>query len=396
MSGTRAAIRARSLVGLYREATIASLPIDEVKADLQRVGVDPKASIELAKSAALRGAEAQKPALALVEKLERGDDVEAAAPDVGATRAEPESDLSDILARARDWPERPGTANKGGKTRLLFKRRRGLLLGLGGSLAGLAAAILVLFTVQPESTDQASPSDVQHAAAPAEPTVSSAPDRDIVSLEGGIADLESNIASLEDRITERGSGADAGAARPADEGLDQPIVKDIAKPAAADRARRSLVEGQAALEALTGGDLAPRAAASVERTGRAAAPEADVAAPSLLPDELTGVFVVDAGRAPAELNALQSIKRDDRLAAKLGEASLRALGRKVLALVAFERGGQRVEAALVEARDQGRADPAAADGNARTADAVLQTLIDAGSVRLPTATVDLELLELSD
>ena len=43
MSGTRAAIRARSLVGLYREATVGSLPIDEVKADLLRVGVDPKA-----------------------------------------------------------------------------------------------------------------------------------------------------------------------------------------------------------------------------------------------------------------------------------------------------------------------------------------------------------------
>ena len=387
MSGTRAAIRARSLVGLYREATIASLPIEEVKADLLRVGVDPKSSIERAKSAALGGAEAQKPALALVETFERGDDVEADTPDVGRTATDPESDLGDILARARNWPERPGTAGSRGKMRLFLKRRRGLLLGLGGSFAGIAASIFILFAVQPESMNQAPRSEARIVAEQATPTVS-APDRNIASLESDIADLESNIANLEGRITTRVSNAAADAA--------QPIVRDIAKPTQTDRMRRSLVEGQAALEALTGGELASKAAASVESTGLAAAPNASVATPPLLPDELTGVFVVDAGRAPAELNALQSIKRDDRLAAKLGEASLRALGRKVLALVAFERDGRRVEAALVEALDQGRADPAVAEGNDQTADAVLQTLIDAGSVRLPTDTTDLELLELSD
>ncbi|MGI9507516.1 MAG: hypothetical protein ACR2RE_31140 [Geminicoccaceae bacterium] len=395
MSGTRAAIRARSLVGLYREATIASLPIEEVKADLLRVGVDPKSSIERAKSAALGGAEAQKPALALVETFERGDDVEADTPDVGRTATDPESDLGDILARARNWPERPGTAGSRGKMRLFLKRRRGLLLGLGGSFAGIAASIFILFAVQPESMNQAPRSEARIVAEQATPTVS-APDRNIASLESDIADLESNIANLEGRITTRVSNAAADAAQPADDGLDQPIVKGIAKPTQTDRMRRSLVEGQAALEALTGGELASKAAASVESTGLAAAPDASVATPPLLPDELTGVFVVDAGRAPAELNALQSIKRDDRLAAKLGEASLRALGRKVLALVAFERDGRRVEAALVEALDQGRAEPAVAEGNDQTADAVLQTLIDAGSVRLPTDTTDLELLELSD
>ncbi len=395
MSGTRAAIRARSLVGLYREATIASLPIEEVNADLLRGGIDPKASIERAKSAVLGSAEAQKPALALVETFERGDGVEADTPNVGKTVTDPEGDLGDILARARNWPERPGTGGSKGKIRLLFKRRRGLLLGLGGSFAGIAASILLLFAVQPESTSEAPRSEVRILAEQATPAVSE-PDGDIASLQSGIADLESNIANLEDTITTRASTADADAARPADEGLDQPIVKDIAKPTQTDRMRRSLVEGQAALEALTDGELAPRAAASIESTGRTAAPEVEVATPSLLPDELTGVFVVDAGRAPAELNALQGIKQDDRLAAKLGEASLRALGRKVLALVAFERDGRRVEAALVEASDQGRVDRAVADGNERTADAVLQTLIDAGSVRLPTDTADLELLELSD
>lgn len=79
-----------------------------------------------------------------------------------------------------------------------------------------------------------------------------------------------------------------------------------------------------------------------------APPAADISSLPVLPDNVTGVFIVDAEGVPPVLWALASVKPDDRLASKVAEASLRALGRKVLALVAFERDGERVEAVLVE------------------------------------------------
>ena len=237
--------------------------------------------------------------------------------------------------------------------------------------------------------DLAQPPEAQRAVAPA----ASSPDPDVASQEDGITELESDVAILESRSSTRASRADAVVARlAADEGPDQPATEDVAKPADADRTRRSLVEGQAALKALADGERARRTASFIDGNRDSTATDADISAPPLLPGELTGIFVVDAARVPAELTALQRVKRDDRLATRLGEASLRALGRKVLALVAFERDGQRVEAVLVEARNQGRETTAVAAVNA---DAVLQTLIDTGRVRLPTATAALELLGLS-
>lgn len=64
--------------------------------------------------------------------------------------------------------------------------------------------------------------------------------------------------------------------------------------------------------------------------------------------DLKAVFLVDEARAPLSLRALSNRLPEGRLAAKLGEAELRAAGRKVVALIAFERDGEIVEAALAE------------------------------------------------
>ena len=69
---------------------------------------------------------------------------------------------------------------------------------------------------------------------------------------------------------------------------------------------------------------------------------------SWLPDTVTAVVLADRARAPIELEPLADALPDQRLAARLDDARKHAAGRTIVALIAFVRDGERVEAALVE------------------------------------------------
>jgi len=419
VSMTRAKIRARSLVGLYRDATIGSMPIEDVRADLSRIGVDPNSAIDAAKLLARSGAAAQRPAVALVQSLEESEGRDADIADIEPLPTEKaSSDLSedgadDIVAGVKDWSEgqaqvEADEAERASETAMLpIKYRRGAILGVGGSLVGIAACVLLFITVRSEFEKQIDVSNTP--AAPSLPAASEA-NRDLVLLESGIAKLETSIADLEGNVAETDVDADADAVADADtdtdvnanavtaglatEELGRPAVVE-SRSALPERVKRSLEEGQAALEALADSELVAPLRDRVDAAGLTVSPGARVAALPRLPDDLTGVFVVDPDRVPVELNVLGSVKQDDQLAAKLGEASLRALGRKVLALIAFERGGERVEAALIEAGTGG--DIETETNRAATgANAVSNSLVQADDTSLEGGASEFELLELSD
>ncbi|MEZ5935001.1 MAG: hypothetical protein R3F54_24330 [Alphaproteobacteria bacterium] len=470
MSDARARMRVRAMVGLYREKTIETLPIDEVRADLARLGVDPAPLIALARR--LADGSVTNPAASLLQKLERTEAIDAeiaaleqapidsvlssleaslpaAAP---AETDDPVSDAatSDAVPAETDQPVKAGEApeadeptNEPGRgaldddtTVVPFIRRRAVL-GWGGSLAGIAACLLIFFAIRPDGLERADrerslqpPAKVQPlgdvaqpaplpdvtaeralgdrtaadavaeadasppigprgrqdlAADPAEPPAppAQAGREEGVSEEGRVlAEAEPPVAADPPRPKAAAARTATAAASSAEgEGRTPPVDAAIAglqsepelpAPMQRDRDEVALAGRQdvpqpshqpvlkpalpEAATALAQPPLQEAATAPAREPAPPVAAAAFVPAREMpqpettqLPHKISGVFVVDSARAPAELKALERDRRDDRLAARLAEASLRALGRKVLALVAFERDGKRVEAALVSA-----------------------------------------------
>jgi hypothetical protein len=445
----RAAVRARSIVGLYRQETIGTLPIDEVRADLDRLGVDSAEVIDLARRLASGGND--DPASELLARIEHADAadceiadferqsmqriLEALPPDLVDSAKAASDDLATKTMTKPAEPERDeveseetadGTIAAEIETpdaALAPTRRRGrAAFKIGGSVIGIAASVLLFFAIRPDvldrfewprvldmsfenwsiptggsADDDADLPEAETALAKADNAAPGAPEDDRERLAQGLP-IESVPLPSEDELPS--SLAEARTVNP-DLALapavpapapDQPRLNDQAgippdEAVQPDEAERPAAP-QAVLRAEADREQASLAVARAPAPGVStpAAQEAAIDGSGTLPDNLIGVFILDAERAPAELVALENAGRDDRLGAKRGEASLRALGRRVLALIAFERGGERIEAAVIEAERQA---PLGANR-------VAQVLVEAGA--LGSDTFDrpgFELLELS-
>ncbi|MGI9416994.1 MAG: hypothetical protein ACR2RA_04040 [Geminicoccaceae bacterium] len=437
MSADRARVRASSIVGLYQDVAIESLPIEEVKADLERLGVDPTLPIELAKR--LAEGDADDPATVLLRKLEEADEIDAEIADLeSAPIDEIRSNLPEVLAEqaAAIAKERSGEGVAGEirttedveKTNVVpVRRRRFASVGWSGSLVGIAASVALFIAVRPyvsgemkwadqlrspierqlaiekndqaadttaaagraeiaEATDgaaveakaSASPNARSRSRQPLAVAPSPATDQRRPLLETAAAEADGEDAAGDQGPAPSGAEREELAGLPAAERVLPSISPDeppeavrLAQQDAADDDQRSQAASADGPEidraaaspthlptprpAPTARELAALITAKVRARAPTAEPTeseapsaADISSVPGLPDDVTGVFVVDADGVPPELWALASVRPDDRLAAKVGEASLRALGRKVLALVAFDRDGQRVEAVLVE------------------------------------------------
>ena len=479
MSAGRARVRASSIVGLYQDVAIESLPIEEVKADLERLGVDSTLPIELAKR--LAEGDADDPATALLRKLEEADEIDAEIADLeSAPIDEIRSNLPEALAEQAGAiaKERSG-GGEAGETRTTedvektnvapIKRWRLASFGWSGSLVGVAASVALFIAVRPyvsgemkwadqlrspierqlaieendqvaavadanraesaEASDRAavaakassSPIARSRSRQPVAVVPSPATDQRRPILDTAAAEADGEDAAVDQGPGLSGAEREESAGPPAAERVPPSILSDeppealrLAQQDAADDDQHS----QAALPSAdepeidraaaspthlptprptpTASELAALVTAKVrarvltaEATESEAPSAADISDIPGLPDDVTGVFVVDADGLPPELRVLASVRSDDRLAAKVGEASLRALGRKVLALVAFDRDGQRVEAVMVESA----AAPPPADLAAQAATGVAAF---AGSASEPPAPVgrSFDLIEL--
>lgn len=444
MSASRFTVRARSIVGLYRETTISGLPIDEVKADLDRLGINPTQSIAFAKRIA--SGRAENPAAKLLNKIEEAEAVETEIVDLEQESMQrilaalPEDLVKDTVetseeqASAADLAETGKTdetasEEKGREEAKATPTRRRLgLLGVGGSLVGLAAGIAAFVIIRPDVLEQVKtlswPGEKSSEVAAPVAAQAEAPLSDDIPLdEARGLPIESVPLPSAEELASFSPEDDVPAFASEAEQLSAADRGELASATAelASLASRERVAYQQGSTASAPSDDAREAAVRSEADGRAPshvpaprpelpdqASEAAVAAVAEpaqseqeasakleavsgasigLPDNLIGVFVLDPDRAPTELNTLEQSRRDDRLAAKRGEASLRALGRKVVALIAFERNGERIEAAVIEA-------PRRQLQNAT--DAIVQSLAESGAVALDgfEQSPGLELLEL--
>lgn len=380
MSRNRAAVRARSIVGLYREETISTLPIDEVRSDLERLHVDATEVIGLARRLA-RGGDGD-PAAELLTRLEQVDaadceianlerqsmqDVLNVLPsDLVESAKVATDDIATKLQHQRPDPEDKNDEAKAADARVKTKietldaalrpakRRYRAVIGIGGSVAAIAASVVLLIAVKPDVLDRFGLSE--NVRLPFEGWSTSTRD----PAEGGatVPEVETALAESEDvaPVSPPGDRPRAvqgfpieGAPLPSESVLPSGLA-DV-QLRAPGRARQTVVSALA----LDAPNLPVEADVAATKAETPSISKRDASAQTVngttsLPDNLTGVFIVDAARAPAELVALESVERDNRLGAKRGEASLRALGRNVLALIAFDRNGERIEAAVIEGK----------------------------------------------
>ena len=154
MREDRREIRARLAVALDETDAIENRPIEEVRPALAEQGIDPAASIKLARKLA-HGSAADDPSTRLLQQIERSetvdaeiaaleeaeiDDVKAALPS-GIGRSRRSHHASSEQAEAKVVPIQPRSL------------RRLSALGWGSSLIGIAASVLLFITVRPEQAD---------------------------------------------------------------------------------------------------------------------------------------------------------------------------------------------------------------------------------------------------
>lgn len=327
MTLDRAAIRVRLAAGLDDALSIEERPIDEVRAELALLGIDPGPSIRLAEK--LAAAKADDPATRLLGRLEDAEaiDAEIAAlehADIDEVRASLPPDLA--AATGTNETDMEPTA------KVVRWQRRRAMLGWGGSLAGIAASVLLFIAVRPDRLEEATP------------PVSSVEQR---QPEIAAADLAETAVEKMLPRSEMAASADRSPADSTVGGREQ---------ASADDARVETVpHGVRAL------DKAPPALSLADEAVSSAAPRSAATArlelqPEMATDEralggLTGVLVVEPGRASPALVALARAQPGERLAARIDDARSHLPGRRIVALVTFLRAGEEVQAALVERVD---------------------------------------------
>ncbi len=402
MNRERATVRARSIVGLYREETVATLPIEEVRADLDRLGVNSAETIDLARRLASGGDDDL--ASGLLARLEQADAADCEIADIERQSMQRILDVlpSDLVDSAKTTsddlasktkpvePDREDDEEETKATDTKIKaeietldvafrpkrRLRSTVIGIGGSAVAIAASVFLTFTVRPDVLDQFEWSgdlgaafekwsistwggDDQHAAPEVETALAES-DGAVLLSQPDVRQRSVPEPPAQNVPLSSDDALSAGLAdvQPQDSGrAARPVVSALAlddqTAAAANAGIASTDAGVPALNvsALDAAETGPTVNGS-----------------TTLPDNLIGVFILDAERAPQELVALESVGRDNRLGAKRGEASLRALGRRVFALIAFERGGERIEAAVIEAKPDASASarPAVAGFEAST------------------------------
>jgi len=415
------------MVGLYRDATLETMPIEEVRSDLERLGVDPSASIALAKQLANDGVESV--GTALLKQLEKAEVLDAEIADLehapldsilsslpdgmslsprDVTAALPDGDPAAVAKNAapdggshdrKDALNKATSTNRSGpsdvtpadgietddqrddeavdKASAARFWQQVPAWGWRSSAIGLAACLVLFVAVRPFIIDQSG--EVETTAVPtgsATPAVRAT--QPATKIEADLA--AANQASIDrteqtvipdqredrDRTQAVASVAEAVASVAEDR---QALSSAVTSSPAAARAAQVESEARARDdEKLDPAEALERLSAQSRRTFSLAQTNADAVPPFdgssvasrsfSLPEKVVGIFVIYANRVPDELNTLEE---DDALSERLGEAILQARGRRVLALLAFERDGELIEAALVEAKPDAAAGDAERD-----------------------------------
>ena len=324
-------------------------------------GLIPTASIKLAQKLAQKLAHrsaAGDPSARLLQRIERSE-----ADDAEITALE-EAEIDEVRAALPPGVGRPQHSDHASSGQAEAKvvpiraRRRLSRLGLGGSLIGIAASVLLFITIRPDRLEQA---DVPPASIEPRPPIA-------LDAESADADILPSSQTPLPELSRLDGKASAGNTRNSAELAD---FADV--PEAGNRVVQSLNEKRAQ-PLLESRELVPREEAELDLSSGMATSKAKrlqrpplpaprpmaADAPSLqdppsdpavlleLLADLKAILLVDAVGAPPSLRALSNRLPEGRLAVKLKEAQLRASSGKVIALVAFERDGAIVEAALVE------------------------------------------------
>lgn len=430
MTTDHARLRARLASALDDAGEIETRPIEDVRAALAEQGIDPTASIRLAQKLS-HGGTTGDPAARLLQQIERSETIDA---EIAALE---EADIDDIKAAlprqgAEPWQDADRFLRD--EERPVEPRRRRLpALGWGGSLIGIAASVLLFIAVHPDRLNEASLSSIE-ARAPVAADVRSA---DAASEEASPPAGESARKLLPELSQIQGkasAGSDryaAGAADLADAREDAPVVgaarralqslgekaaqplaesrgRDLGEEAEFDRSsdvtasnmgrlqsvprpvlRPDVEEGERVETAVVTSRAAPLPMAAADVASLSEPPPEPVVLLAILAD-LKAIFLVDEGRAPTSLRIVANSLPEGGLAAKLGEAERRAADRKVVALVAFARDGEIVEAALVETP----AVQPAPDLSVQTVTG-FSALIEGEPEMLHRSRAELELIELS-
>ncbi len=420
MTGDRRQIRARLAAALDEAQAIESLPIDEVRAALFDLGVDPTASIRLAQRMASSGA--NDPAAALLQKLDHAETVDA---EIAALE---EADIDDIKAALSAETEGARRSDRSRSEKIVPiepKQRRLSALGWSSSLIGIAASVLLFIAVRPDQLEQAdiarpsieTPAPLARKAESADAAFDDTQQSAEVPSEYPLSELSQHqgkpsagrdgyrsgraepAGTLEDSLA---AGAEKRVFRSLDEEAGRPLAASrksglgeesrfdlssevtassmegrqspagsMSQPDLGDRERGEMAAAAPRSTPMPPQDLpvpAPRPDVEedegVETAFLASRPQPQqvVAADSVSLDEppaelelllpiladLRAVLLVGEASAPPSLRAFSDRLPEGRLAARLGEAELRAAGKKVVALIAFTREGEIVEAALVE------------------------------------------------
>ena len=394
MREERGEIRARLAAALDEADAIENRPIEEVRAALADQGIDPTASIKLARKLA-HGSAADDPSARLLQQIERSETVDA---EIAALE---EAGIEDVKAALPPGTGRSHRSHHASSEQAEAKvvpiqpRRRLSILGWGGSLIGIAASVLLFVAVRPDRLDR--PDRLQQAEAPRvlAPAATDAESADALSEESSQraeSPLEGRSHELSQSLGRTFAGRERYAAGQADlaETLEEAPVARAGSRAVqsldekvrepfVERRERVLAE-ETELDRSSGGTAlktkqlrspplpAPRpdveggrsAETAIVTSRLASLPmtvtdvlnlqEQQPAPPvlSALLADLKAILLVDEVRTPSSLRLLSNRLPEGRLASKLGEAERRASGGKVIALVAFERDGAIVEAALVE------------------------------------------------
>lgn len=306
MIADRGKLVAWSIAALDDRASIGARPLDEIKADLTRLGIDPETSIRAAQK---RAYEQSGPAERLLARL---DDAETLASEIDALE---KADIGDISARVKRGLAASAVAKArqhaglpSNVTALRTPGRR--FRGWGGSVVGLAACLLLFVLTRPDQ--------LYH---------------DGESMLYGVDD-SALFSELEDAELDRAPDAPE-------------------EPAAVHEARRvrKMANVQDSQEA--------RPAETAQRLSRSsAAPSIRAFAPSLERDtepataSIVGqggpkaILIVDPEKAPSELKTYARALPAGNLADRLDEARALLENRPLVALLTVLRDRKEVDVAV--------------------------------------------------
>lgn len=153
MTSDRRSMIGRSIAALDGEGSIEKRSLQDILTDLEALGLDPAASIRAAQSHAFAQS---SPASRLLARL---DDADIADVDLDALETADIADIQNAVPKgiavsiATDAKRRSGVpSNVAGTARL-----EGRVWGIGGSMIGLAACLLLFFIIRPDQQYQIEP-----------------------------------------------------------------------------------------------------------------------------------------------------------------------------------------------------------------------------------------------